>query len=394
MFDHVDPVNAAFREDAAAWIKANFPPSLADKNPQRFLTDGAYADADPDFRLWLQRVVQKGWGAPTWPVEYGGGGLSGAQAAIINEELASAGAFNPNRSYGEMMLGPTLLEFGDEVQKRRFIAPIAHGEVRWCQGFSEPGAGSDLASLQTKCVDGGDHWIVTGQKIWTSGANHADWCFCLVRTDSSVKQGGISFLLIDMHSPGVEARPIELISGSTHFCEVFFNDVKVPKENMVGGLNQGWPIGKRLLQFERDSLANNRSEAISLAPLARQYLGADERGRIADRDLRQRIVNNDMRARAYAQTMRRTVQDLKSNEGVSAAVSVLKNLGSDISQERAELVVEILGNLGLGWEGEEFSADEIEATRAWLHSKAFSIYGGSHEIQNNITAKRVLGLPG
>ncbi len=149
-----------------------------------------------------------------------------------------------------------------------------------------------------------------------------------------------------------------------------------------------------MLQFERDSLANNRSEAISLAPLAKQYLGADERGRIADRDLRQRIVNNDMRARAYAQTMRRTAQDLKSNEGVSAAVSVLKNLGSDISQERAELVVEILGNLGLGWEGEEFSADEIEATRAWLHSKAFSIYGGSHEIQNNITAKRVLGLPG
>ncbi len=246
MFDHVDPVNAAFREDAAAWIKANFPPSLADKNPQRFLTDGAYADADPDFRLWLQRVVQKGWGAPTWPVEYGGGGLSAAQAAIINEELARAGAFNPNRSYGEMMLGPTLLEFGDEVQKRRFIPPIARGEVRWCQGFSEPGAGSDLASLQTKCVDGGDHWIVTGQKIWTSGANHADWCFCLVRTDSSVKQGGISFLLIDMNSPGVEARPIELISGSTHFCEVFFNDVKVPKENMVGGLNQGWPIGKRL----------------------------------------------------------------------------------------------------------------------------------------------------
>ncbi len=393
MFDVTDPALDAFRADAAAWIKANFPPSLADKNPQRFLTDGAYADADADFQLWLQRVVAKGWGAPTWPVEYGGAGMSAAQAGIIAEEYARAGAFNPNRSYGEMMLGPTLLEYGDEVQKRRFIPPIAHGEVRWCQGFSEPGAGSDLASLQTKCIDGGDHWIVTGQKIWTSGANHADWCFCLVRTDTSAKHNGISFLLIDMHSEGVDARPIELISGSTHFCEVFFNDVKVPKDNMVGGLNQGWAIGKRLLQFERDSLANNRAEAISLLPLAKKYLGVDEKGRIADADLRQRVLNNDMRARAYAQTMRRTAQDLKSNEGVSAAVSVLKNLGSDISQERAELVVEILGNLGLGWAGEDYSSDEIEATRAWLHSKAFSIYGGSHEIQNNITAKRVLGLP-
>ena len=393
MFDVVDPDSATFREDVAAWIRANFPSSLADKNPQRFLTDGAYADADADFGLWLRRVVEKGWGAPTWPVEYGGGGLSGAHAAIIAEELARAGAFNPNRSYGEMMLGPTLLEYGDEVQKRRFIPPIARGEVRWCQGFSEPGAGSDLASLQTKCVDRGDHWAVTGQKIWTSGANHADWCFCLVRTHSTTRHGGISFHLIDMRSPGVEARPIELISGSTHICEVFFTDVQVPKDNMVGGLNRGWPIAKRLLQFERDSLANSRSDAPSLASLARQYFGVDERGRIADPDLRRRIICNDMRARAYAQNMRRAAQSLKSNEGVSAAVSVLKNLGSEISQERAELAVEIMGHAGLGWEGEAFRPNEIEATREWLHSKAFSIYGGSHEIQDNITAKRVLGLP-
>ncbi|GAN00306.1 butyryl-CoA dehydrogenase [alpha proteobacterium U9-1i] len=394
MFDHADPDLAGFREEAVAWIKANFPSALTGKSPTPFITDGALADSDPDYQAWLKRVVSKGWGAPTWPEEYGGGGLTQAHSVIIHEELARVGAFHPNHTYGEMMLGPTLLEYGDEVQKRRFIPPIARAEVRWCQGFSEPGAGSDLASLQTKCVDGGDHWIVTGQKIWTSGANHSHWCFCLVRTDTTTKHGGISFLLIDMSSPGIEARPIYLISGSTHFCEVFFNDVKVPKENMVGGLNKGWPIAKRLLQFERDSLASGRAEAPSLAPLAKQYLGVNALGQIADPDVRHRVVRNAMRARAYAHTMRRAALEAKTNAGVSAAVSALKNLGSDIAQERADLAVEILGHNGLGWEGDHFAAAEIEATRAWLHSRAFSIYGGSLEIQNNITAKRVLGLPG
>jgi len=394
MFDHADPDLARFRDDAADWIKANFPPALTGKSPTPFITDGALADADQDYQTWLRRVVDKGWGAPTWPEEYGGGGLTQAHSVIIHEEMARIGAFFPNHTYGEMMLGPTLLEYGDEVQKRRFIPPIARAEVRWCQGFSEPGAGSDLASLQTKCVDGGDHWIVTGQKIWTSGANHAHWCFCLVRTDTSSKHGGISFLLIDMKSPGIEARPIYLISGSTHFCEVFFNEVRAPKENMVGGVNKGWPIAKRLLQFERDSLASGRAEAPPLAPLAKEYLGVNELGQIADPDVRHRVVRNAMRARAYAYTMRRTALEAKSNAGVSAAVSALKNLGSDIAQERADLAVEILGHSGLGWEGDQFAEAELEATRAWLHSRAYSIYGGSREIQNNITAKRVLGLPG
>lgn len=381
----------AFRAEVAAWVRANLPPALTGKNPLPYFTDGAYADADQEYQIWLQRVVQRGWGAPTWPEEYGGGGLSADEAAVINEEMTRAGGFHPNRTYGAWMLGPTLLEFGDEAQKRRFLPPIARGKVRWCQGFSEPGAGSDLASLQTRCLDGGDHWIVTGQKIWTSGANHAHWCFCLVRTDTSEKQRGISFLLIDMKSPGIEARPITLIAGSTHFCEVFFTDVRVPKENMVGGLNGGWPVAKRLLQFEREGLSTGRGEGPSLTPIAKQYAGVDEGGRIADPDLRARIIRNEMRSRAYTLSMQRS--NLEAKAGVGLPVSALKNLGSDIAQERAELLVEILGQNGLGWEGEGYTASELEAARAWLHSKAFSIYGGSFEIQHNITSKRVLGLP-
>lgn len=382
----------AFAAAAARWLAENFPPSLAYKNPYSYINDAEVAAADPDFGLWLRRVVDKGWGAPTWPVEYGGGGLTPAQDKILTREMARIGAFNPNRSYGQMMLGPTLLEYGNEAQKARFLPPIARGEVRWCQGFSEPGAGSDLAALQTRCIDDGDAWLVNGQKIWTSNAHQADWCFCLVRTDTRRKQGGISFLLIDMRSPGIEVRPIVLISGTRHFCEVFLTDVRVPKDNLVGELNQGWEIAKRLLQYERDSLAGNRAELRSLAEMAKACLGIDDHGRIADPCLRQRLIKNAMRTEAFAQTVRRVSEEMRGG-GVSTAVSVLKNLGTAVSQEHAELTVDILGHQGLGWSGEGYTEQQLEATRAWLHSRAYSIYGGSQEIQNNIIAKRVLGLP-
>jgi alkylation response protein AidB-like acyl-CoA dehydrogenase len=214
-----------------------------------FQNNAHVAAANPDFQRWRVAMGDKGWGVPTWETRYGGAGLSAAQAKVIAEEMTAIGAFNPIRSYGTMMLGPTLLEFGTEEQRLAHLPPIARHELRWCQGFSEPGAGSDLASLQMKCADKGDHWLVSGQKIWTSGADQADWCFALVRTDTSAKQGGISFLLIDMKSPGVDPRPIVLISGSTHFCEVFFNDVAVPRGNLVGQINQGWTIAKRLLHL-------------------------------------------------------------------------------------------------------------------------------------------------
>jgi alkylation response protein AidB-like acyl-CoA dehydrogenase len=238
----------------------------------------------------------------------------------------------------------------------------------------------------------GDHWLVNGQKIWTSGADQADWCFALVRTDTSHKQRGISFLLIDMKSPGVEFRPIVLISGSTHFCEVFFTDVKVPKGNLVGPVNGGWTVAKRLLQFERGSLSEVKTDMTPLAPLAHRHVGTDAEGRIADADLRGRLIDNAMRQSAYTAMLRRFAEEAKSG-GPSNGVSATKNLWSDIAQERAELLLEVLGANGLGWSGQGYAAGEYEVTRAMLHSKAFSIYGGSYEVQNNITAKQSLGLP-
>lgn len=376
-----------------AWLAANFPAALTNVNGLIYQGNVHAAAADSDFQLWRAHMAATGWGVPTWPERFGGAGLDAAQAKVIAQELARIGAFNPIRSYGTMMLGPTLLEYGSEEQKLQHLPPIARHDTRWCQGFSEPGAGSDLASLQTKCTDMGDHWLVSGQKIWTSGADQADWCFCLVRTDTSRKQGGISFLLIDMASPGVEARPIVLISGSTHFCEVFFNDVKVPKGNLVGEVNQGWSIAKRLLQFERDGLAEVKSEVPGLAPLAHEYVGTDPAGLIADPDLRTRLIRNAMRSSAYSATAQRLASEAKAGAGPSSGVSAMKNLWSAIAQDRAELLIEILGAHGLGWSGEAYGEAEREATRAWLHSKAYSIYGGSTEVQNNITAKRVLELP-
>ncbi len=382
-----------FRLEARAWLKANFPASLTNVPGLLFQGDRHAAEANADYQLWRARMTDKGWGVPTWEPRYGGAGLSAKQAKIIGEELTAIGGFNPIRSYGTMMLGPTLLEYGDEAQKLEHLPWIASHERRWCQGFSEPGAGSDLASLQMRCTDMGDHWLVSGQKIWTSGADQADWCFALVRTDTSRKQGGISFLLIDMQSEGIEARPIVLISGSTHFCEVFFNDVKVPKGNLVGQVNHGWSIAKRLLQFERNSLSEVKADITPLAPLAHDYLGTDALGRIDSPDLRARMVRNGMRHAAYMATVRRFAQEAK-NGGPSHGVSTLKNLWSGIIQERGELLIELMGANGLGWSGDAYAEAEREATRAWLHSKAFSIYGGSYEVQNNITAKHTLGLPG
>jgi alkylation response protein AidB-like acyl-CoA dehydrogenase len=309
------------------------------------------------------------------------------------------GAFSPIGGMGVGMFGPTLLEYGNEEQKRRHVPPIVKGDLRWCQGYSEPGAGSDLASLRTQAVDKGDHFLVNGQKIWTSGAQWADWCFCLVRTDNTRKHEGISFLMIDMRTPGIETRPIRLISGSSPFCETFFTDVKVPKENLLGPLNGGWTVGKRLLQFERDGQggsnrgANMRGgDARSVDEIAKLYVGVDDAGRIADRDLRSRVAGHLMDTDAMRLTVKRMAESARGNQGPSAASSFMKNAAAKVAQERAELVVEIMGAQGLGWEGEGFVSDELNATRNWLAGKAMSIYGGSNEIQNNIIAKRILGL--
>ena len=384
----------AFRAEAREWLEANFPKSLADQ--QTAMIPGGEA-LSADGKLWKQRIADKGWGAPTWPTEYGGGGLSGAEARVLLQEMAKIGAENPIAGMGTSMFGPTLLEYGTEAQKKRHIPPIVRGELRWCQGYSEPGAGSDLASLQTKCVDAGDHWQIDGQKIWTSGAQYADWCFCLVRTDTSKKHEGISFVLIDMRQPGVETRPIKLIAGTSPFCETFFTAARAEKDDMVGPLNGGWTIAKRLLQHERSGLTGAGGGlgggGKPLEQLAKDYVGVDDKGRIADSDLRTRLVNNAINWRAFQQTAIRAMMESKGNAGPSSATSIMKNAGTQLIQERHEMALEIMGHQGLGWEGEEFTKDELEAVRGWLFGKAFTIFGGSQEVQSNIVSKRILGLP-
>ncbi|MBI1199165.1 MAG: acyl-CoA dehydrogenase [Phenylobacterium sp.] len=384
----------AFRAEAREWLEANFPKSLRD-DPEagtRAMTGGFKPTGD--HLVWKQRMAEKGWGCPTWPKKYGAGGLSQSEARVLQQEMDRIGAYNPMVGMGLSMFGPTLLEYGTEDQKERHIPPIVRGEIRWCQGYSEPGAGSDLASLQTKCEDAGDHWKINGQKIWTSGAQWADWCFCLVRTDTSKKHEGISFVLINMNQPGVETRPIKLIAGSSPFCETFFTDARAEKNDMVGPLNGGWTVGKRLLQHERSGQGGGRmTGGAKVSEIAKTYVGVDEAGRIADSDLRMRIARNEMDARAHGLTLQRAFAESKGNSSPSAATSIMKNSGTWIGQERAELLIEVMGAQGLGWSGDDFQKDELEAVRSWLSGKAWTIFGGSQEVQSNIVSKRILGLP-
>lgn len=387
----------AFRTHAREWLAAHFPPSLKGKDNAMSAIEGPH-EPSPEESAWQAAIGEKGWGVPTWPAEYGGGGLSRAEARVLQEEMARIGAWNPIGGMGVMMFGPTLLEYGSEEQKREHIPAIARGTVRWCQGYSEPGAGSDLASLQTFAEDHGDHYVVNGQKTWTSGGQWADKCFMLVRTDRTKKHEGITFLLVDMDTPGIEVRPIRLISGASPFCETFFTDVRVPKANRVGEEGQGWTIGKRLLQHERSSLSGGGGSAgrmfagLPLAEIAKRVIGVDEQGRLADADLRARIVRHDMDVRAFLLTLRRSAAEAKASQGPSAATSIMKNVGARIMQERSELLLEIRGLAGLGWEGEGFAEDALRDVRNWLFGKAVSIYGGSSEIQNNVIAKRILGM--
>ena len=386
----------AFRVEARTWLEENFPKALKD-DPAAQVASMMGGEETAEVKIWRERMGAKGWGTPTWPNPYGGGGLSRAEARVLVEEMNRIGARNPIGGMGVSMFGPTLIEYGTEAQKARHIPPIVRGELRWCQGYSEPGSGSDLASLQTKAEDKGDHYLVNGQKIWTSGANFADWCFCLVRTDPTKKHEGISFLLIDMRTPGVETRPIKLISGASPFCETFFTDVKVPKENLVGPLNGGWTIAKRLLQHERNGIGSGNARGGSgpgLPALAKSYVGVDEDGRIADHDLRQRIILFEMEQKAFQQTLARTISERQgSNRGPSATTSIIKNVGSFLRRDGAELTMEIMGHQGLGWEEDPFSPEELAATRLVLSSKAGGIAGGSQEVQWNIISKRILGLP-
>ncbi|MEK6541821.1 MAG: acyl-CoA dehydrogenase family protein [Pseudomonadota bacterium] len=382
----------AFRMDVRDWLSANFPPSLKGVDFAMSALEGP-AEPTPDSEAWRIAISNKGWGTPTWPREYGGGGLSGAEANVLRQEMARIGAANPIGGMGVMMFGPTLLEYGSEEQKHEHIPAICRAEVRWCQGYSEPNAGSDLANLQMFAKDEGGHYIVNGQKTWTSGGQWADKCFALVRTDKSHKHEGISFLLIDMTSPGVEVKPIKMISGESPFCETFFTNVKVPKGNLVGAEGQGWTIGKRLLQHERSGIGGGRMAGMaSLSALAKAVIGTDAQGRIKDAELRTRITKLEMDGRAFVATAMR----VQAEGGVSVASSILKTSGTKLMQEASELRIDILGMQGLGWEGASedggFTQEQIDQTRGWLFGKATTIFGGSTEIQTNIIAKRILGM--
>lgn len=387
-----------FRQEVRAWLQAQCPPEM--RQPVRNEDDICWGGRKFRFqseaqRLWLARMGDKGWTVPEWPREYGGGGLSREQAKVLRQEMQALGCRVPLQSFGIWMLGPALLRFGSEAQKREHLPRIARGEIRWCQGYSEPNAGSDLASLQTRADERGDHFVVNGQKVWTSYADKADWIFCLVRTDfSAQKHTGISFLLFDMETPGVTARPIVLISGKSPFCETFFDDVVVPRANLVGEQNGGWAIAKYLLTHEREMISGigGRGQRPPMGKLARDTLGQNERGEVDAPMLRAQIATFEIDEAAFALAGERALDLARQGEGIAAFSSVLKYYGSELNKRRYELLMSIGGSEALEWESER--SNDGATARGWLRSKANSIEGGTSEVQLNIVAKRLLGLPG
>jgi alkylation response protein AidB-like acyl-CoA dehydrogenase len=395
-----------FREETRTWLEQNCPDSMRTAMVQEEVVwGGRNAEfTNPDSKIWLERLAQKGWTCPTWPAEYGGGGLDKDQAIILREELVRINARPGLTSFGISMLGPVLLEYGSHEQKLEHIPKIVRGEIRWCQGYSEPGSGSDLASLATKAELQGDNYLINGSKVWTSYADKADWIFCLVRTDFEVpKHSGISFILFDMASEGISTKPIQLISGSSPFCETFFDDVKVPASNLVGRLNEGWTIAKRLLQHERTMISGfglssgqsdnggTTSTISSLEGTAMSYRG--DSAKLSDPVLRDQIAQFKIDSDAFAYTSTRSIEESKQGQGPNATSSMLKNYGCELNKRRYELMLQAIGSQGLGWEGEGFNDEELQLTREWLRSKANSIEGGTSEVQLNVIAKRVLGLP-
>jgi acyl-CoA dehydrogenase len=376
-----------FRAETRAWLEANCPPEM--RTPMRSEKDACWGGRhfqfqSPAQKQWLDVMASRGWTVPDWPKEYGGGGLSPAETKVLKEEMAALGCRSPLTSFGISMLGPALLKYGTEEQKKHYLTQIARGEIRWCQGYSEPGAGSDLAGLQTKAEDKGDYYLVNGQKVWTSYADQADWIFCLVRTSSESKHGGISFLLFDMESPGVSTKPILLISGNSPFCETFFDDVKVPKGQLVGEENKGWDVAKYLLGHEREMISG-----MGLGG-ERQALGASV-GEV-DPLLRAEIAAFDVDAIAFAAMSERFIDQLKGGEAHPAMPSMMKYAGTELNKRRHELIMAAGGSDALEWDSERSKGGK--AARDWLRTKANSIEGGTSEIQLGIVAKHILRLPG
>ena len=389
-----------FRAETRSWLEANCPPAMRQPLTQEQIvwSGSEITFGNDDQRVWFERMRDRGWFAPDWPKELGGGGLTPKQARIVEQEMQRLSCRPPQFNLGVWMLGPVLLEIGTEEQKREHLAPMMEGRMRWCQGFSEPNAGSDLASLKTSArVDENGDFIVNGSKIWTSYGDAADWMYALVRTDPTVKkQEGISFVLIDMKSPGVTVKPIELISGKSSFCEVFFDDVKVPARQLVGPLNGGWTVAKKLLQHERAAMSKfseGSAPSHDALAVARPYLYGED-GTLLEPVWRDRLAALLMDSQAFAFTHQRVVEQGMARMDVNGPASIMKLVQTEQEVAKYEFLMQVMGQRGLSWEGDEFSADEHDIGRLWLLAKTYTIAGGSSEVQLNIIAKRVLGLPG
>ena len=387
-----------FREQTRSWLEANCPPSQRKAIPEGEMVWGARKMEFPseDAQLWFERMRDKGWFCPEWPVEYGGAGLSAEYNAVLESELRRLKCRPPQINLGIWMLGPVLLEFGTEEQKKQLLTPMTRGEVRWCQGFSEPNAGSDLASLKTSARDAGDHFVVDGSKIWTSYGDKSDWMYALVRTDAKAsKHTGISLIVLDMKSPGVSVAPIDLISGKSAFCQVFFDAVKVPKSQLIGPLHCGWNLAKRLLQHERKAMSKFGEFSLPthfhLLPLVKQYLpeatGQSESALVA------RAVATAMNEHSYNLTVQRMGEAARVGQDVSGLMSIMKLVHTEQERDKFEVLLDVMGYQGLGWDPDAFSPQQQAITRGWLNSFALTISGGSSEVQLNVIAKRVLGLP-
>lgn len=386
-----------FREETREWLAENCPAGA--RGPGQIPWGAMRVRLEDDARVWLERMAARGWTVPTWPREYGGAELTPAQYLVLLEELRRIDARSPLTGRGVNYIGPTLLDYGTPEQKARWLPGIARGEGGWCMGYSEPGAGSDLANLSTRAVLDGDRYIINGRKTWTSDAMESDYIFALVRTDPvAPKHDGISLMLIDMNQSGVQVRPIRLISGSSPFNETLFEDAVARRDDVVGPLNQGWTVGKRLLQYERSTHAGinisgtqGRVAETPLFEIVRAYVG-ERAGRIADDDQRAGVTRHEMNQHAYRLTQRRVIEETQAR-APGFASSAVKLSGAILAKERTELSIAAMGFRGVGWEGESFTDEEISTTRTWLRQKSATIAGGTAEVQLNIIAKRVLGLP-
>ena len=387
-----------FRQEVRSWLDQNCPESM--RSPYRSEADICWGGRDYEFqsddqKSWLDRMAEKGWTAPAWPTEYGGGGLGRSQVKVLKEELARIHARPPLMSFGISMLGPALLKFGSEELKQQHLPPIVRGEVRWAQGYSEPNAGSDLASLAARCADKGDHYCLNGSKVWTSYGDLGDWMFCLVRTDFEAKKHeGISFVMFDMDTTGISTRPIRLISGKSPFTETLFEDVRVEKNQVIGELNQGWTVAKYLLTHEREMIATTGLSSAGSVPVGKTaaHLLGTENGVLHNSILRADIARFEMDERCLELTIERARDEVKAGVSLGATSSMFKYYGTELNKRRYELLMSISGNDALAWEGDRSHNGRL--AKAWLRSKGNSIEGGTSEIQLNIVAKRILGLPG